>query len=33
MNNQIKRGRPSKEKDVIEIFDPQSIKIVYNKQL
>jgi hypothetical protein len=33
MNNQIKRGRPAKERDVVETFDPQSIKIVYNKQL
>jgi predicted ATP-dependent serine protease len=33
MNNQTKRGRPAKEKNIAEIFDPQSIKIVYNKQL
>ena len=33
MNNQTKRGRPVKEKNIAEIFDPQSIKIVYNKQL
>ena len=33
MNTQVKRGRPTKEKDVVETFNPESIRIVYNKQL
>ena len=33
MNTLVKRGRPTKEKDVVETFNPESIRIVYNKQL
>jgi predicted ATP-dependent serine protease len=33
MKNLIKRGRPAKSKDVIEDFDPSSVKIIYNNSL